>query len=74
MSAAVTLQPQLDADDPRTLFVTAHRMTEDRLIRLAELEGQLVDLLDAIEEVRDEIERGQAMQIALLTLIARSPR
>ena len=74
MSAAVSLPPQLDADDPRVLFVKALRMTEDRLLRLADLEGQLVDVLDAIEEVRNEIERGQQMQIALLTLIARSPR
>ena len=74
MSAAVTLQPQLDADDPRVLFVKALRMTEDRLLRLSDLEGQLVDLLNALDELRDEIRRGQDMQIALLTLISRSPR
>jgi len=74
VSAAVTLQPQLDADDPRVLFVKALRMTEDRLLRLSDLEGQLVDLLNALDELRDEIRRGQDMQIALLTLISRSPR
>lgn len=74
MSAAVTLQPQLDPSDPRLLLASATRMTEDRLVRLTDLEAQLIDLLNALEEVRDEIERGQAMQIALLTLIARSPR
>jgi len=75
MSAAVSLpQPQLDPSDPRVLFATAMRMTEDRLLRLTELEGQLVDLLDALDLVRDEIRRGQSMQIELLTLISRSAR
>ena len=74
MSAAVSLPPQLDADDPRELFVKALRMTEDRLVRLGDLEGQLIDLLNALDELRDEIRRGQSMQVDLLTLIARSPR
>lgn len=74
MTAAVSLQPQLDSSDPRSWFVKAQSLTENRLRRLTELEGRLVDLLDELEHVRDEIERGQAMQIALLNLIARSHR
>lgn len=74
MTAAVTLQPQLDPSDPRVLLASATRMTEDRLVRLSDLEGQLIDLLNALDELRDEIRRGQSMQVDLLTLIARSPR
>lgn len=74
MSAALSLVdvPLATAEDPRVRLRVAMAMTDARLLRLADLEGDLVDILDAIDAVRDEIERGQRMQITLLHLIARS--
>lgn len=74
MSAAVSHVdvPVITAEDPRVLLHVAMTLTDARLLRLANLEGDLVDILDAIDAVRDEIERGQQMQITLLHLIARS--
>ena len=63
--------PVITADDPRVILYVATALTESRLARLSELEGELVDLLDAMDVVRDEIARGQAAQITLIRLLAR---